>query len=209
MRKTFFPDCLWDYCCILATKIKNLTANNYYASNGRTAMEIVTGDTPNIAEYMAFQWYQPIWYIDGVSFPEDKKKFGRWLGVSHQVGQSMCFWVLTENATAISQTSVQPISSDEFKTKTVIERMKEFDRKIDSKIGNHKTNNELLPFKPNHLYILDQEDDYNEPIQEELTKDDEDNISGAIYDKLLTAEVTLPSDDHHISFGKVTGYKRC
>jgi hypothetical protein len=89
---------------MLVAKIKNLTANNYYAAKGRTPMEIITGDTPDISEYMAFQWYQPVWYLDSATFPNDKKKLGRWLGVSHHVGQAMCFWILTDNATVISRT---------------------------------------------------------------------------------------------------------
>jgi hypothetical protein len=77
---------LWDYCCILVARIRNLIPNNYHLSNGRTPHEIVTGDTPDISEYSAFSWYQPVWYLDTASYPEEKKKIGRWLGVSHRVG---------------------------------------------------------------------------------------------------------------------------
>jgi len=119
MRKTNSPLSLWDYCCNFVARIKNLTANNYYAAHGRTPMEILTGDTPDISEYMSFQWYQPVWYLDGDSFPNDKKKLGHWLGVSHRVGQAMCFWILTENVTIISRTSVQAVTRDELNS-TVI-----------------------------------------------------------------------------------------
>jgi len=208
MRRTNAPLSLWDYCCSLVARIKNLTANNYYAAQGRTPMEILIGDTPDISEYMAFHWYQPIWYIDGASFPDDKKKIGRWLGVSHRVGQAMCFWILTENATVISRTSVQAISRDELKTITVTDKLKDFDQRIDSRIGNDLANINL-PLPANKRYIFDDDDETcNEAYQRELEKEDDDKISNTNYDKLLLAEVSLPTDDHMIKLGKVTGYKQ-
>jgi hypothetical protein len=208
MRKTNAPLSLWDYCCSLVARIKNLTANNYYAAQGRTPMEILIGDTPDISEYMAFHWYQPIWYIDGASFPDDKKKIGRWLGVSHRVGQAMCFWILTENATVISRTSVQAISRDELKTITVTDKLKDFDQRIDSRIGNDLANINL-PLPANKRYIFDDHDETcNEAYQRELEKEDDDKISNTNYDKLLLAKVSLPTDDHMIKLGKVRGDKR-
>jgi hypothetical protein len=106
MRTNNSPKRLWDYCCLLVARIRNLIPNNYYLANGRTPHEILTGDTPNISEYTAFSWYQPVWYLDTASYPQEKKKIGRWLEVSHRVGQAMCFWVLTNNGNAISRTSV-------------------------------------------------------------------------------------------------------
>ncbi len=106
MRTHNSPKRLWDYCCILVARIRNLMPNNYHLANGRTPHEFVTGDTPDTAEFLAFTWYQPVWYLDTASYPEEKRKIGHWLGVSHRVGQAMCFWVLTESAIAISHTSV-------------------------------------------------------------------------------------------------------
>lgn len=197
-----------DYCCSLVARIKNLTANNYHAAHGRTPMEILTGDTPDISEYMAFQWYQPVWYLDGASFPNDKKKLGRWLGVSHRVGQAMCFWILTDNVTVISRTSVQAVTRDELNTTMICDRLYDLDQRIENRIGNNVPNINL-PLPANKRYIFDQDDEEcNEAYQKELEKEDDDKISDTNYDKLLSAEVSLPSDDHHIKLGKVTGYKR-
>ena len=76
MRQTKSPHSLWDYCCMLVAKLKTLTVNNYYMAKGRTPYEIVTGETPDISEYMAFSWYQPVWYLDNATFPEDRKNLG-------------------------------------------------------------------------------------------------------------------------------------
>jgi hypothetical protein len=188
-------------------RIKNLTANNYYAAHGRTPMEILTGDTPDISEYMSFQWYQLVWYLNGDSFPNDKKKLGHWLGVSHRVGQAMCFWILTENVTIISRTSVQAVTRDELNSTVICDKLYDLDQRIESKIGN-SVPNISLPLPANKRYTFDQDDEEcNEAYQKELEKEEDDNISNTNYDKLLSAQVSLPSDDHHIKLGKVTGYK--
>ncbi len=174
MRKTNSPLSLWDYCCNLVARIKNLAANN----------------------------------LDGASFPNDKKKLGRWLGVSHRVGQAMCFWILTENVTVISRISVQAVSHDELNTTVIRDKLYDLDQRIENKIGNNVLNINL-PLPVNKRYIFDQDDEEcNEAYQKGLEKEDVDKISDTNYDKLLSAEVSLPSDDHHIKLGKVIGYKR-
>jgi hypothetical protein len=172
MRKTNSPLSLWDYCCNLVARIKNLTANNYYAAHGRTPVEILTGDTPDISEYMSFQWYQPVWYLDGDSFPNDKKKLGRWVGISHRVGQAMCFWILTENVTIISKTTVQAVTRDELNTTVIHDKLYDLDQRIESKIGNSIPNINL-PLPANKRYIFDQDDEEcDEAYQKELEKED-------------------------------------
>jgi hypothetical protein len=182
MGKTNSPLSLWDYCCNLVERIKNLTANNYYASHGPTPMEMLTGGTTDISEYMSFQWYQPVWYLDGDSFPNDKKKLGRWLGVSHRVRQAMCFWILTNNLTIISRTSVQAVTRDELNTTVIRDKLYDLDQRIKSKIGNSILNINLsLP--ASKRYIFDQDDEEcNEAYQKELEKEDDDNISNTNYD---------------------------
>jgi hypothetical protein len=62
--------------------------------------------------YAVFHWYQPVWYMYNASFPDDRKLIGHWLGVSHQVGQAMCFWILSDTGKVLSRSSVQAISDE-------------------------------------------------------------------------------------------------
>ena len=60
-------------------------------------MEVLTGKTPNISEFVDYSWYNWVAYfdpdigtLDQDKLPQ-KEKLGRWLGPSHRVGQAMCF----------------------------------------------------------------------------------------------------------------------
>jgi hypothetical protein len=101
------------------TKLMNFTARG---RNGRTGNEEITGDTPDISEYVDFDFYDWVWYWDSPD-RDNSPKIGRWLGPSHQIGAAMCYYVLVQNGEVISRSSVQHM--------TTVERMKD---KIKSKI---------------------------------------------------------------------------
>ncbi len=90
MARTHSPKCLWDFCAIYAAELRNRLALPLYQLHGRTPYEILTGNTPDISEYLEFEWYQPIWLFNPGVFPEQHRSIGRWLGVAHRVGQAMC-----------------------------------------------------------------------------------------------------------------------
>ncbi|MGH3054467.1 MAG: hypothetical protein ACRDL7_05760, partial [Gaiellaceae bacterium] len=94
MTRTRMPKSLWDFCMSYVCDTRCLTAHGIYSLHDRTPYELVTGDTPDISEFVEFDWYQPIWYYESTDFPNDRRLMGRWLGVSHRIGQAMCYWVL-------------------------------------------------------------------------------------------------------------------
>ena len=69
------------------------TASDAGTLHGRTGLEMVTGETPEISEYIDFRFYDPCWYKENAGM--GKTKMGRWLGVSHKTGSFMSFWILT------------------------------------------------------------------------------------------------------------------
>ena len=105
------PHHLWDFCAVYVLEIRSLTANSLYSLHSRTPYELVTGNTPNISEYTEFDWYQPVWYMDTGSFPEEKLLMGRWLGVAHRIGQAMCYWILPQSGVPIARTTVQQVTA--------------------------------------------------------------------------------------------------
>jgi hypothetical protein len=56
---------------------------------GRTPLEQVTGETPDISEYLGFSFYDWVWYRDNAGVGDNM--FGRWLGVSHHIGNLMSY----------------------------------------------------------------------------------------------------------------------
>ena len=56
-------------------------------------LQYVTGETPDISEYLDFGFY------DHVSYKENTRlgmaAIGTWLGISHRFGGIMSYWILT------------------------------------------------------------------------------------------------------------------
>jgi hypothetical protein len=91
---------------------------------------MVTGNTPDITEYMEFSWYKPIYCYDDLPFPNAKRNIARWLGVAHRVGQALCFWVLTNTGQVVARTTIQKLSNEELLSPVVQEEIKAFDKDI-------------------------------------------------------------------------------
>jgi hypothetical protein len=72
MSHAYAPHCLWGYCMIHVFELHCLTAHPQYSIQDRTPYEIMTGNSPDISEYVEFAWYETVWYYDQeVQFPED------------------------------------------------------------------------------------------------------------------------------------------
>jgi hypothetical protein len=84
MSRTKASKRLWDFAANYVCDIRCRTARPLWKLMGRTPWEVVTGSTPDISEWIEFDWYQPVWYHDPGDFPNnDLEHVGRWLGVSH------------------------------------------------------------------------------------------------------------------------------
>ena len=110
------PKRLWDYGIRWVCEVMRLTSNTARTLHARTPLEQVTGETPDISEYLDFSFYDYVWYFDNAGV--GGKLFGRWLGVLHQVGSQMCFFVIKPNGKVERCTSVQPVMNIELKLMT-------------------------------------------------------------------------------------------
>jgi hypothetical protein len=87
MAKRKVPKQLWSYGFGQSAKIMQILPRTNL--NNRTPMESVTGNTPDIFEYLDFDFYfdfyDIVWYYPGVhpSISKDNRALGRWVGVSH------------------------------------------------------------------------------------------------------------------------------
>jgi hypothetical protein len=131
ISRTQTPKQLWDFCTLYTTDLRNHLVRPLQQQHGRTPYEILTGKTPDISEFLEFQWYQPVWYYEPTAFPELRKHLARWIGAAHRVGQAM---LLPESGIPIARTSIQPVASDEMDTETFKEILAQFDQQIGDKL---------------------------------------------------------------------------
>ena len=76
---------------------------------GRTPLEALTGETPDISQYLDFGFYNRVWFKEDAGLGETK--IGRFLGVSHHTGSLMSYWVLPASGIPMSRTTVQRVTN--------------------------------------------------------------------------------------------------
>ena len=140
MMKKKVPRRLWDFGITCISETGNLTVSSSRYANGRTSIEMITGDTPDISEYIDFSFYDWLTYQSKAGLGE--LSLGRWLGVSHKIGQLMSYWVLTKYGKVISCTTVQKLTKLEQQTNDWQKRMSQYDNDINERI--EKVNNIIL-----------------------------------------------------------------
>ena len=159
---------LCDHAMLYASELRNLTAPKHIRNRGRTPFELMHGYTPDISEYVTFEWYEPVWYWDPVNI--QKQKIGRWLGVSQHIGTGHVYKVLNSKASIIARSTVNPLSSDELSRNEIQEQIRTFDQNIRDLIGDFndtkvrgQTIDEKFPFTD---FLVDDEmhDDDNTNI---------------------------------------------
>ena len=73
----------------------------------RTAAEWLLGYIPDITVFLIFMFYEPVYYMElEPSVVDTTERLGRFVGISHSVGHSMTFMVLTEEDKIIHRASV-------------------------------------------------------------------------------------------------------
>ena len=100
MRKKWFivmlrkkvPHRIWDYVLKRVAEIMQRTAGSAVSLHCRTYLEELTGETPDISEYLYFAFHFWCCYNDNSGLEETK--LGKWMGVSHRVVSLMYYWVI-------------------------------------------------------------------------------------------------------------------
>jgi hypothetical protein len=73
MARTNTPTPLWDFCTLYATDLRNRLAKPLHQLYGHTPYEMLTGNTPDISEFLEYEWYQPVWYFEPTTFPNQRE----------------------------------------------------------------------------------------------------------------------------------------
>jgi hypothetical protein len=115
MTKKSVPKQLWDYGLVYESELLSRMARG---SDPRTGYEEVIGQTPNISEWLDFEFYDLVWWLDRPTKPNFTNitpRLARWLGVSHRVGSDLrSYWLITKSGKVISKTSVEHVTRDDY-----------------------------------------------------------------------------------------------
>ena len=111
MLKNKVPERLCYYRLILISETGNLSFSSSRYARGRTPLEYITGETPNISEYLDFNFYDWVTYRANAGLVE--LSLGRLLGVSNKVRQDMSYWILPVSGIVILCTTVQRLTRSE------------------------------------------------------------------------------------------------
>jgi hypothetical protein len=82
------PRRIWDFLAEHQSEIMSLITQG---PSGRTGYELVTGQTPDISEYLDFDFYDLVWYhVDQhASTGQQNRKLARWVGIAHKIGTAL------------------------------------------------------------------------------------------------------------------------
>jgi hypothetical protein len=145
-----------------------------------------------------------VWYYEPTTYRDHTRHISHWIGVTHRVGQAMCYWVLPESGIPITRSIIQAVSREEIQTDEVKSLLLLADLSVQEKLTHSPGN--PLPFT---LYREDQEDDLldDEPMEPDSSIPDVENTKADMYDSLLFTEPIL-SHNGQEKRARVIGRKR-
>ncbi|KAI2489216.1 Reverse transcriptase (RNA-dependent DNA polymerase) [Fragilaria crotonensis] len=134
MLKKRIPKRLWDYGLTYEAGIMNRIPRG---SQLRTGLEAVTGQTPDISEWLDFEFYDRVWVYDHSKIQLDGtgRRLGRWLGVAHRVGSDLCYWILVASGNVIARTTVQHVAREDILNEETKKQIAMFDENVDQRLN--------------------------------------------------------------------------
>jgi hypothetical protein len=178
---------LWDYAVEWICAIMSRTYREKY---GRTGMEVLTRDTPDISNYTDFTFYSRVWFWKTPSAQEPPQP-GRWLGVANDIGTgTLSYWVMDKRGQVYARTSVQCVMDDELKVDTTMKLFNDMDDSINNTLDGdqHFTSMQVTADD----YVMEHvDDDIPEPMFGKYLPD-VDNIDRTDgYDEYVGAQMTF------------------
>ena len=202
------PKQLWDYGVQYEAEILSRIASG---KDGRTGIERFTGDTADISEWADFSFYDICWFWNHPAHDENPQ-IGRWLGVAHEVGSAMCYWILTSTGKVVSRTTVQHLTDEDVAKAEIQKRLNDFHTSIEQVFSKHgdcyavngdqfdAMINDTIP--DDEAYAAHEEEVRD--VDEILENGDTDADEADCYNGYINAEIHLKDADGNVTYGRVT-----
>jgi hypothetical protein len=207
MFKTNCPKRLWTYGVPYVCALMRMTASYAGRLQGRTPIEAVLGETPDISEYLDFGFYDWVWFKRDAGIGEIE--IGKWLGVSKSTGSLMSYYVLPITGVPVSRTTVQRVTELEKQTDANQQRIAAFDKAIAGRF--HEGRLVTTGGKPDLAAwseLLETDPDFAEEFAQTFDNPDvpeaDDEFDPDSFDSYLNMELALDRDDTTPELAKVT-----
>ena len=154
------------------------TATFVAGLQGRTPIEAITGETPDISQLLDFGWCDWVWFKENAG--SDVPHLGRFLGTAHSSSDLMTHCVLPVSGMPVLAGTVQQVTKLEKQTKANQQRMRDYNDKMSNK------------FKEKHLVA-----ESGKPTLEDWadSSDDDDDFAAEFNRSFDNADVTKADDD--------------
>ena len=106
--RTNCPKTLWNFGLPHFAKLMQLTASHAAGLEGRTPLGSLTGETPDISQYLDFGWYDWVWFKENAGL--DVPRIGRFLGIAKSSSNILTFHILPEWVIPIQAGTVQRVT---------------------------------------------------------------------------------------------------
>jgi hypothetical protein len=176
--------------------------------NGHTGYEEMLPETPDISEWLDFDFYDWVWYHDPpdtkVETTEEIRKLGKWLGVANRVGSALTYWILTNAAKIIARSTVQHVIAQEHLNENIKKSLDVCQQKTDERLDetHFVIENTFESSNILHYEVFTDDPAYGDgthtPTDAKYRMEtkppdrvEEDDIQSDAYDKFIGAEVSV------------------
>jgi Reverse transcriptase (RNA-dependent DNA polymerase) len=186
------PSRLWDFGFVYECEIMSRIARG---PSFRPGIEVLTGDTVDISEWLDFEFYDPVWYWHRPG-DDDNPRVGRWLGVAHRVGSNLCYWILTASAKVVARTTVQHITELELLDPVIKQKVVDYGNLVKQLLDDRNHIDHEIEGLTQGIEDIDMDDEQEDPVN--LTE-----VTEEAFDEYIGAELFIPSGGELIR-GRVT-----
>ena len=102
---------------------------------GRTGVVRISGNTMDITEWIDFKMNDLVWFLDTAKRLKNplteggSRRLGRWIGIAHQIGSNLCYWVLPKTGVPMARTTVQHVTELNLQVDEIKEKVNAFESK--------------------------------------------------------------------------------